>query len=86
MSITSSTIFEDGVQIPCVKLYDGGKYNSDLMEVLCRNSRMPDWYRSDITALISSCKTAAARVCDLIARFGSELVPLSWYAPRASSY
>ena len=70
MSITSSTIFEDGVQIPCVKLYDAGRYNSDLMEVLCRNSRMPDWYRSDISALIASCKTAGARVVDLVSRFG----------------
>lgn len=72
MSISSSTIFEDGVQIPCVKLYSKGEYNTVLMEVLCRNSRMPDWYKSDIAALISSCKTAAARVCDLITRFGPE--------------
>lgn len=70
MSISSSTIFEDGIQIPCVKLYSKGVYNSALMELLCRNSRMPEWYRSDIAALISSCKTAGARVCGLIERFG----------------
>lgn len=72
MSIEGTTIFEDGVQIPVVKLYSKGVYNSDLVDVLCRNSRMPDWYRSDIAALMSSCKTAAVRVCDLIARFGLE--------------
>ena len=72
MSISSSTIFEDGVQIPVCKLFAKGVYNGALMDVLARNSRLPSWYRSDIQALISSCKTAAARVCDLIDRFGDK--------------
>ncbi len=77
MSINSTTIFEDGVQIPVCKLYAKGEYNSALMDVLCRNSRLPSWYRSDVEALISSCKTAAARVCDLIERFGLRYIILS---------
>lgn len=72
MCVSSSTIFEDGVQIPICKLYKGGTYNVDIMDILCRNSRMPDWYRSDIAALVSSCKTAGARVCELVDRFGLE--------------
>jgi 5-oxoprolinase (ATP-hydrolysing) len=70
MSISSAGIFEDGVQIPIVKLYKKGVYNTDIMDILCRNSRMPDWYRSDVAALVSSCKTAGARVNELIERFG----------------
>lgn len=72
MSISSSSLYEDGLQIPIVKLYKEGVYNSDIMDILCRNSRMPDWYRSDIAALVSSCKTAGGRVCELIDRFGLE--------------
>ncbi|KAH8675959.1 hydantoin utilization protein-like protein A [Xylariales sp. PMI_506] len=77
MSVSSSSLFEDGVQIPPVKLYKAGEYNSDIMEILCRNSRMSDWYRSDIAALVSSCKTASARVCELIDRFGLEIYQAS---------
>lgn len=77
MSITSSTLFEDGVQIPPVKLYRKGQYNSDIMDILCRNSRMPEWYHSDIQALIASCQTAGARVCETIDRFGLELYEAS---------
>ncbi|KAJ1327652.1 5-oxoprolinase (ATP-hydrolyzing) [Microdochium nivale] len=77
MSISSCSIFEDGVQIPPIKLYKKGVYNNDIIELLCRNSRMPDWYRSDIAALVSSCKTAGARVCELIDRFGYELYDAS---------
>ncbi|RAL13402.1 uncharacterized protein BO97DRAFT_450087 [Aspergillus homomorphus CBS 101889] len=73
MSINATSVFDDGVQIPCVKLYTKGAMNSALVDLLCRNSRQPDWYRSDLMAIITSCRTAASRVCELATRFGSEI-------------
>lgn len=73
MSINASSIFDDGVQIPCIKLYAKGTMNSDLVDLLCRNSRQPDWYRSDLMAIVTSCRTASSRVCELIERFGCEV-------------
>lgn len=70
MSINATTIFEDGLQIPSVKLYSKGVFNSDLMTVFCRNSRIPEWFQSDVTALVAACRTAATRVCEV------SLVPL----------
>lgn len=73
MSIEATSIFDDGVQIPCVKLYSEGVMNEDLVELLCRNSREPDWYKSDLTAIVATTRTAAGRVCELIERFGPEV-------------
>jgi 5-oxoprolinase (ATP-hydrolysing) len=73
MSINASTIFEDGLQIPIVKLYDKGVYNEALATVLFRNSRMPSWFQSDLTALITACRTAATRVNELCMRYGIEV-------------
>ncbi|KAF1954988.1 hypothetical protein CC80DRAFT_536423 [Byssothecium circinans] len=70
MSINASTIFEDGLQIPIVKLYDKGAYNQSLAEVFFRNSRQPEWFQSDLVALVAACKTAASRVCELCERYG----------------
>ena len=70
MSIEANSIYDDGVQIPLVKLYAKGKMNEDLVSLLCRNSREPDWYRSDLTAIVASCRTAGGRVCELTERFG----------------
>lgn len=70
MSIESTTIFEDGVQIPVVKLFRKGEANNELIDVLCRNSRQPEWYRSDLTALVAACNRAATRVCELHDRYG----------------
>lgn len=73
MSINATSIFDDGVQIPCVKLYARGVANTDLVELLCRNSRQPAWYRSDLTAIVAACSMAATRVRELATRFGSEV-------------
>ena len=73
MSINASTIFEDGLQIPIVKLYAQGVYNEALATVLFRNSRMPSWFQSDLIALVTSCRTAAARVNELCTRYGVEV-------------
>ncbi|QSZ33452.1 hypothetical protein DSL72_005020 [Monilinia vaccinii-corymbosi] len=70
LSINSTSIFEDGLQIPTVKLYSRGICNTAMIEVFCRNSRQPDWFRSDLTALVAACRTAATRVCELNDRFG----------------
>lgn len=60
-----------------MKLFDRGKMNKPIVELLCRNSRQPEWLRSDLLALISSCRTAATRVCELCARFGPEVYAAS---------
>ncbi|KAJ5202182.1 hypothetical protein N7449_004261 [Penicillium cf. viridicatum] len=73
MSINATSVFDDGVQIPCIKLYTRGVMNKDLVDLLCRNSRQPAWYRSDLTAIVASCSMAATRVRELATRFGSEV-------------
>ncbi|PWY78010.1 hypothetical protein BO94DRAFT_568013 [Aspergillus sclerotioniger CBS 115572] len=73
MSINATSIYDDGVQIPCIKLYSRGMINSDLVDLLCRNSRQPAWYRSDLTALVTACRMAATRISELATRFGTEV-------------
>ncbi|KAF2163831.1 hypothetical protein M409DRAFT_68373 [Zasmidium cellare ATCC 36951] len=77
MSINAQTIFGDGLQIPTMKLFEAGKMNRSLVELMCRNSRQPEWLRSDLLALISACRTAATRVCELCARFGTKVYAAS---------
>ncbi|RMJ22747.1 Hydantoinase/oxoprolinase region [Aspergillus sp. HF37] len=73
MSINASSVFEDGVQIPIIKLYSRGAMNADIVDLLCRNSRQPAWYRSDLTAIVASCRMAARRIDELATRFGCEV-------------
>jgi N-methylhydantoinase B len=63
-------IFEEGLQIPPVKIIRGGELNAELLNVLVRNSRVPDWNRSDFNAIIAALRLAERRVREIIQRFG----------------
>ncbi|KAI8932457.1 hypothetical protein NX059_010642 [Plenodomus lindquistii] len=86
MSINASTIFEDGLQIPIVKLYDKGVYNDGLASVLFRNSRKPEWFQSDLIALVTACRTASTRVQELCSRYGVEIYNAATDALLAQSH
>lgn len=70
---SASQIFEEGIQIPVTKLASRGVWNSDMMELIYRNSRLPDWVRCDTQALVAACRLAAKRMTELYHRFGDKL-------------
>ncbi len=65
-------IFEEGLQIPPVKIIRRGELNTELLNLLVRNSRVPEWNRSDFNAIIASLRLAERRVHEIIARFGAQ--------------
>ena len=73
MPIDASTIFEEGVRIPPVKLWAKGVYNSELIKLVMHQTRKPDWCAADLNALIASCRVAARRVQEMCDRFGDDV-------------
>lgn len=52
----ASSVFEEGIQIPVTKIASRGVWNTDLMEVIYRNVRLPEWNRGDVRALVAACE------------------------------
>ncbi len=73
MPIGASSIFEEGVRIPPVKIWKKGEYNDDLMKLVMHQTRKPDWCQADLNALIASCRVAAKRVIEMAERFGDDV-------------
>lgn len=73
MPANARTIWEEGLRIPPVKVYEKGVLNEGVLDIMLNNSRTPDMNRSDLSALIAGCRTAAVRVSDLCDRFGREV-------------
>ncbi|MDY7097260.1 MAG: hydantoinase B/oxoprolinase family protein [Pseudomonadota bacterium] len=73
MPIDASSIFEEGVRIPPVKIWKKGEYNDDLMKLVMHQTRKPDWCQADLNALIASCRVAAKRVVEMADRFGDDV-------------
>jgi N-methylhydantoinase B len=71
--IKAETVFQEGIQIPPTKLYKKGVLQHEILELILRNVRTPQWNRFDLNALIASCRTAAKRCVELAERFGDDV-------------
>jgi N-methylhydantoinase B len=73
MPIHATSIFQEGVRIPPVKIWKQGVYNEDLIRLVMHQTRTPDWCKADLNALIASCRVAARRVIEMAQRFGDDV-------------
>lgn len=72
MPFDARTIWEEGLRIPPVRIYEKGVLNKGVLDIMLNNTRTPDMNRADLMALIAGCRTAAMRVRELCDRFGRE--------------
>ena len=70
--IDARSIYEEGVRMPPVKLYDAGKLNEEVLRFFCHNSRTPRETRADIMAIAAGTAAGAQRVKDICDRFGKD--------------
>ena len=65
----SETLFEEGIQIPGVKLWTKGKINIDLMDILLSNVRTPRERQGDFFAQRSALLIAEKRLLSLLEKY-----------------
>ena len=70
----ATEIFQEGILIPPIKLYDRGVMNVAAYRIIFRNSRMGDHLQADIDAEIAACRAGGVRLTELFNRFGQETV------------
>ncbi len=68
----ANEIFQEGIRIPPLKLYDKGVPRNDLLQMLSANVRQPENFLGDLNAQIGSVMLAAQRIESLLADFGPE--------------
>ncbi|MGH9065418.1 MAG: hydantoinase B/oxoprolinase family protein [Acidimicrobiales bacterium] len=67
----ATSIFEEGVLVPPVKLYRRGELNTEMLGLILNQVRMKEWNRSDLNALVAACRNAGRRIQELCGRFGT---------------
>ena len=70
----ATEVFQEGIIIPPVKLYDAGNPNEYIFKILLRNSRFPDLMQGDMKALLAATQLSAKRSDELCDRYGAESV------------
>jgi N-methylhydantoinase B len=70
----ATSVFEEGLMVPPIKLYDRGVPNRAALRIMTRNSRMPESLAADLDSECSACTMGARRMAELFARYGRETV------------
>ncbi len=77
-SARAREIYEEGLQIPPLRLYHAGHLNEDLAAIIRRNVRRPEMVFGDIHALVSANRVGAQRLLALMDDYGlRSLEPLA---------
>lgn len=77
--IRATNVYEEGVQIPPVKLYQRGQVNEEIFRIVLRNSRYPEELRGDIDAFVGALRIIERRVAELCERIGPDVVEAGMY-------
>ena len=83
----ASELFQEGIIIPPVKLYDAGVRNEAVFQLILRNVRTPEERRGDFDAQIAAQRTGERRLLELVERYGldevhRQMMALKDYAER----
>jgi N-methylhydantoinase B len=68
---SATEIYQEGIRIPPLKLYEEGKRREDVYEMIVLNVRHPRDFRGDLAAMIGSARIGERRLNQLLTEFGS---------------
>jgi N-methylhydantoinase B len=69
-----SEIYQEGLRIPVVRLFRRGELQTDIMDLLLLNARVPEERRGDYVAQIAAARLGARRLAEVIAHHGAGAV------------
>jgi len=78
LSAEAREVYEEGLFIPIMKLYEGGRLNAALAALIQANTRVPDLVMGDFHAQIAGGAVGGERLLEFMAEFGlPRLEPLA---------
>lgn len=68
----STEIYQEGIRIPVVKLYEAGQANEVMERIIARNVRVPDRVLGDLRAQYAAAKVGVRELTALFDRYGRD--------------
>lgn len=69
-SSDASEIYQEGLQFPTVRIYDAGRINQALVDVLAANVRLPEMTLGDLHAGTAALRVGERRLLAIVAKYG----------------
>ncbi len=73
----ATEVFQEGLQFPCVKLYEQGRPVQSLIDLIAANVRLPDMTLGDMYAQAASLRLGERRFQELCHKYGLDVVQYS---------
>jgi N-methylhydantoinase B len=72
--VTATEHFAEGLRIPPVRLWDGGKYLDDVVRMISSNSRAPSDIEGDLHAQAEATRVAEQEILRLVGKYGQDTI------------
>ncbi len=72
MAVDVTEIFQEGLRLPAVRLFENGEPIRSVFDIIVANSRLPDFVRGDLWAQIAASRKAEARIRQVLDAYGVE--------------
>lgn len=72
VAVHATEIYQEGLRMPLLKLYDAGEPNDMLLRVIQSNTRQPVEVLGDLRAQVAACAAGERGLLEILARYGSE--------------
>jgi N-methylhydantoinase B len=70
----ATEIWQEGIRVPPIKLYEAGRRRDDLLDLLALNVRNETEFRGDLAAMVGAAHLGERRLSRLFAEFGEPVV------------
>lgn len=70
MAVDVTEIFQEGLRLPAVKLFEAGRPLAPVFDIIAANSRLPDFVKGDLWAQVAASRKAETRIRQLVAVYG----------------
>jgi N-methylhydantoinase B len=70
----ATEVYQEGLQFPCVKLFERGEPIQSLVDLIAANVRLPDMTLGDMWACVAALRVGERRFQELCAKYGTDTV------------
>ena len=71
IAVHATEIFQEGLRLPLLKLYEAGRENTSVFRIIEKNTRQPIEVIGDLRAQIAACRAGERGLIEILQRYGT---------------
>ena len=85
IAVHATEIFQEGLRMPLLKLYEAGRENTSVIRIIEKNTRQPVEVIGDLRAQIAACRAGERGLIEILERYGGSRAAATWTSCSCSA-